>query len=145
MKFHFPLATVLRLREIAEEREERTLAQILRELNGVRQTVAELRDRRRSLLGKREQEVGEPISAFQLQYSYGQVYMVESLILEGQQQLIKLERMRQQQTKAYEVARRDREVLTEMRETQLEQFRYRQTRSEQAVMDDNFAARRHRR
>jgi flagellar export protein FliJ len=142
MAFKFTLSTVLRLREIAEEREERLLGQILSQISQNRQTLSELQAKYALLIQRRESELSRQMSAAELQIFYGQMRTVEDLLVKSKEQLVKLEIHRQQQMKVYENAHRNKELLTSMREDQQSIFRREQTRQEQKRMDDNFSARR---
>jgi flagellar export protein FliJ len=144
MGFQFSLATVLRLREIAEEREERLLGQILQQIAQCRQMIADLQGQRTKLAAIRENKLKELISAADLQITDGEMRLVESRQASREEQLMKLEEMRLQQVKVYELAHQARELLSGMREEQLEAFRRERTRLEQNAMDDNFISRRKR-
>ena len=141
MGFRFSLATVLRVREIAEDKEERLLTQILGQIAKTRQELHDLKAQVDMLLRKSETQLASTISAAQLHITYGQMRALEIMQKDLVEQLAKLETLRDQQMKVYATARRNREVLSELREGQLERFRYELTRQEQALMDDNFAAR----
>ena len=142
MAFRFPLATLLRLREIAEEREERALGRLLSEMAQVRHSLSDLQTQRINLIQTRERCAKLLISSAELQSSYGQVAYVERRQAEVRDHLTKLELLRVEQLRRYEIAHRDREVLSGMREEQLDTYRREQTRQEQNSMDDNFSSRR---
>jgi len=142
MGFRFPLATVLRVREIAEDREERRLAYILSQIGRARQSLREVQTQNSNLILVREAQIRKQLSAAQLQISYNQLRALEIMQKEIQSQLSNLETLRDQQTKIYEAAHRDREVISGMREKQLGRFQYEQARREQNSMDDTFASRR---
>jgi flagellar export protein FliJ len=141
MAFHFTLATVLRLREIAEQREERLLTRILAQVASTRQSLDELKLQVASLLTTRERELQSQTSAAQLQITYAQMRALELMQRDVSDQLSKLELLRQQQMKTYEAARRAREVVASLRETQWQSYLYQQARQEQKLMDDNFISR----
>ncbi len=145
MAFQFPLATVLRLREIAEEREERLLSQILGQIAQAQQTLADLSAQRALLICARESELQQRVSAAELHFSNAQIVLVEERQKKALEQLDKLETLRLQQVKIYEEAHRKRELLAGMRDEHLEHFRTEQSRREQNMLDDNFAARKSRR
>jgi flagellar export protein FliJ len=142
MGFRFPLATALRLREIAEQREERLLGQILNQIAQNRQTLADLERQRRDLIAQRELALQQLTSAFDIQGSYGRIREIEEQERMGREQLAKLAALREQQMKVYETAHRNRELLSGMRCDQLEAFQRERTRQEQNAMDDNFSSRR---
>ena len=145
MRFQFSLATVLRLREIAEEREERLLGQILNQMAHTRQKISDLQVKRAHLVSRREDGLSRQISAAELQIAYGHMNFLDEQQQSARDYLARLEVSRQQQVKVYEAAHQARDLLAGMREEQLEEFRREQTRQEQSAMDDNFIARRSRR
>lgn len=142
MAFQFPLASVLRIREIAHQREERLLAQILNQMSTQRQTLAGLAARREALIRQREIALDRRVPAAEIVLFQEQLKILEGLQLQGYDQLAKLASLRDHQMKAYEETRRSWKLLSEMRETQREQFTRRQVVLEQRVMDDIFSSRR---
>jgi flagellar export protein FliJ len=142
MGFRFPLATLLRLREIAEQREERLLGQILNQIVQGRQTLADLEVQRRNLIAQRELALQQTTSAFDIMGFYGRMQEIDTLEATGREHLAKLVTLREQQMKVYEAAHRNRELLSGMKGEQLEAYRREQTRQEQNAMDDNFSSRR---
>ena len=142
MAFRFPLATVMRLREIAEIREERLLGQILNQMAQCRRTLADLEIRQKHLLEQREGALQAKTSAAELHISHRQVRAVEGQQKTARAQLSSLELLRCEQVKIYEKAHRNHELLSTMREQQREIFDREQTRQEQSVMDDTFSSRR---
>lgn len=143
MAFQFPLATLLRLREIAEQREERLLGQIQSQIAQHQQTLLDLAAQRRSCIAHREQMFQQGTPSAEIVGFYDRIRKIEELEQKGREQLAKLEGLRIQQMKAYEAAHGKKELLAGLREEQLEAYRSTQTRREQSVMDDNFSSRRH--
>jgi flagellar export protein FliJ len=141
MAFKFSLATVLRLREIAEDREERLLMQIRQQMAQSHQELAELDARVVAVIALRESKLTEQLPAMELQDSYTQISTLEERKKLVREHLTKLEVLRVQQMKVYETAHRNREVIEQIREEKLELFQREQVRQEQHVMDDNFASR----
>ena len=140
MAFHFSLETVLRVRKIAEDREERLLSQILQQMAECRQSLADLASRRATLLRERERALEAKTSAAELIVLQAQARVVEGLEESGKQHLASLEKLRVQQMRVYETAYGNRKLLATMREQQLDSFRAEQARAEQKEMDDRFAA-----
>jgi flagellar FliJ protein len=142
MAFRFSLATLLKLREIAEQREERLLGQIQGQIVQARQSLVDLAAQRVALFHAREQALQQSTSAVDLLNSYELVRGVERLETSGREQLAKLITLRDQQMKIYQGAHQKAEVLTEMRGDQKELFYKELTKREQSTMDDNFNSRR---
>ena len=142
MAFKFSLATLLRLKEIAEDREERLLGQIMNQIAQSKQTLIELGNRRVGLIRRREIALEQKTSAAELNVFHGQIRAIEDLEVSGHDQLVKLEALRLKQMKLYEAAHQNRELLSGMRDDQAEAHQRERTRQEQNVMDDNFSSRR---
>jgi flagellar FliJ protein len=142
MAFKFSLATLLKLKEIAEQREERLLGQIQSQIVQSRQSLADLAVKLEELFRVREEALRQSTSAVDLLHSYEQVRNVERLEENGREQLAKLITLRDQQMKIYQGAHVKTEVLSEMRSGQKETFYKELTKREQGVMDDNFSSRR---
>ena len=141
MAFKFSLATLLKMREITEQREERLLGQIQSQIVQARQSLADLAAEREGLFQRRETALQYSISAVDLLNSYEQVRRVERLEQSGREQLAKLIALCDQQMKIYQSAHQKTEVLTEMRGNQKESFYKELTKKEQSMMDDNFSSR----
>ncbi len=144
MAFQFSLATVLRLREIAEEKEEQLLAKIVQRIVLTKTNLAEIAARREQVMRERESNLQSNILAAGLQSFYGQLQALDLAKQQAEEQLQKLETLRVQQMMVYSLARRNRQLLGDMRISQREAYEARRTRTEQKVMDDNFASRRQR-
>jgi flagellar FliJ protein len=142
MAFRFPLQTLLRLREIAEQREERLLGQILNQVAQSRQILAELSTQRTSLLLMREQAIQQRTSSAEINGYYDRLRTIDELERAGSEQLDKLVSLCDQQAKVYEAAHRQTELLAGMRDDQKEIYLRELDRQEQKMMDDNFSSRR---
>ena len=142
MAFRFSLQTVLRLRQIAEEREERAMEEILRNVAQQQQALRSLAEDRERLFRQCETTLQLKTSAAELLLLHGQIQATADLEAKGRKHLAHLEGKREAQMRLYETARRDRELLTAERQQQAEQFRRLQVRKEQLQMDDIFSSRR---
>lgn len=141
MAYRFPLATVLRLREIAEEKEERLLAQIVHRVVLTKTNLADIAVRREQVMRERESSLKSNLSAAGLQSFYGQLEALELAKQQAEEQLQKLEVLRVQQMTIYSLAHRNRQLLDDMHVQQRGVYDAQRTRAEQKVMDDNFASR----
>ena len=144
MPFKFPLATVLRVREIVEKREERALQAIQLEMAQVLRKVEELSAEITQRQTAREVALRQPIPAAQLQM----LLWTTQAAVEKKDALLRhlqtLEKRRDQQMTLYKVAHRNRETLTEMADKQRSAFELEEARLLQKSLDDLFIARRHR-
>jgi flagellar export protein FliJ len=143
MAFQFTLATLLRLREIAEQREERLLGQIQAQIAQSHQTLIDLAVQRQSLVAHRERMIQQIMPSAEIVGLYNGIRRIEELEQTGRAHLVKLQGLRIQQMKAYEIAHKNKELLTGLRKEQLDAYRSAQTRHEQSALDDNFSSRRH--
>ena len=142
MAFRFSLETLLRLREIAEQREERLLGQIEQQIAQSRQTLADLASQREAEIRRREEALHQSISAVDLMDSHMRVRALIGLEASGGKQLTKLTDLREQQMKIYQTAHRSSELLSGMRDDQQDAFCKEQVKQEQKAMDDHFSCRR---
>jgi flagellar export protein FliJ len=142
MAFQFSLATVLRVRGIVEEREEGILQKILFDISKIfddlERTDAQLAESNAS----RDADVFKPFIGLQVHASYGQLKELKQRRKNLEGQIQKLEQARDAQLIVYEAARRDREMLTDMREKKRNAFDADVNKREQKALDDNYIARR---
>lgn len=142
MAFRFSLQTVLRLRQIAEDREEHAMEEILRNVAQQQQALQSLAADRERLLRQCETALHFKTSAAELLLLQGQIRATADLEAKGRNQLAHLEVKREAQMRLYEAAHRDRELLSAECQQQAEHFRQVQVRKEQLQMDDIFSSRR---
>jgi flagellar export protein FliJ len=141
MAFRFTLASVLGVRESLERREELALTKIQLEMarvqHGIEKVNAELAEAQQM----REECMRQPIPAAQLQtmlHAAGAATERKTKLLES---LVVLERQRGEQMRAYQAARRARQVLSDLRAQHLEAWELEQARTQQKIIDDIFATR----
>jgi flagellar export protein FliJ len=144
MAFRFPLATVLRVKENIEEREERALQKIQLEMERVRREIEELSAHLEKAHDAREQAMQRTIPAGHLHTMLWEARAAAEKKKALLHTLQILEEQRDQQMKAYQAAHRDRETLTGMFDEQRDAYEQEQTRTQQKHLDDIFIARRQR-
>jgi flagellar FliJ protein len=142
MAFQFPLGTVLRFRSILEEREERMLQQILYEISQTKDFLALTDADIAQSDSARSANVFKPFIGRNIHASYGEVKEFKQSRENLVGQLEKLEQLRDRQLAVYAGARRNREMLTNMREEKRGVYESDMARREQRVLDDNYIARR---
>lgn len=145
MGFCFPLATVLRIREITEQREERLLGQILSQIAQAHQTLSDIEMQSRNLLAQREAALKHSATGMEVVTFDGQLRQLAAIQVAGKEHLAQLMLLREKQIHIYEAAHRNRELLSSIKTTQLEEFQRLRAKQEQNAMDDNFSSRRNRR
>src|SRR5580698_1325595 len=118
MSFQFQLATVLRVRGIVEEREERLLQQILFEISQAIEALALTDAELNGTNASRSNEVFKQLAGYNVHASYGEMKDLKQSRIELEEKIEKLKQLRDKQVKVYEAARRNREMLTDMHKTQ---------------------------
>jgi flagellar export protein FliJ len=142
MAFEFPLATVLRVRGIIEEREEGVLQKILFDISQTFDGLERIETQIAESDAARLADILKPSFGRDLHASYGEVKDLKQRRKELEVQIQKLEQARDVQLLIYEAARRDREMLTDMRQKKRIAYDSDVSRSEQRILDDNYNARR---
>jgi len=142
MSFQFPLATVLRVRGVVEEKEERMLQQINAEIAQAREVLEHIATEIAELDVSRSTEVFKARVGHNIHASYGRMNELKQNRKMFEDQLAKLEGLRDRQIAIYESARRNREVLTNMHDEKRTAYESDLARIEQKTIDDNYIARR---
>lgn len=142
MGFQFSLATVLRVRAILEEQEERMLQRILFEIAQTREALAATESAYEAANAARRDEVFKPVIGLTLHASYGEIEALKQNKKDLQEKIGKLEVLRDQQLKIYEKAHRNREMITDMREEKRSEYDTEIAHIEQKTLDDVFISRR---
>jgi len=142
MGFQFSLATVLRVRGILEEQEERMLQKILFEIAQTREALARTEAEISESDASRRADIFKPFIGRNLHASYGEVKELQQNKKNLEEQIAKLEQLRDRQIVVYENARRNREMLTNMHEEKRSAYESDLARLEQKTIDDNYIARR---
>ncbi len=144
MAFQFRLATVLRVRESLEKREERALQMIQREIARLVHRVEELSAAIAQAHGAREQAMRRSIPAGHL---HSLLWEEQGAVDQKKVHLADLQRLeqeREQQMKVYQDAHRKREMLTDMLHEQQDVYEQESMRMQQKQLDDIFISRRQR-
>lgn len=144
MAFEFSLATVLRVRDIVEQREERLLQRIQQQIAQTSQALAETNAdiSRWNVRGTTELFSLSVGRDFQASYAALQQLKLSREELLGQ--LEKLKQLREIQLTVYRASRCEREMLTDMRDKKRAVYNSGMTRRAQSTLDDNFVARQRR-
>jgi len=142
MSFQFPLATVLRVRGVVEEKEERMLQQINAEIAQTREVLAHIAVEITELDAARRGEIFKARAGHNIHAFYGRMDELKQNRKMLEDQLVKLEELRDRQIAIYEAARRNREVLTNMHDEKRSEYESDIARHEQKTIDDNYIARR---
>jgi len=144
MAFRFSLATVLRVRESIEQREERVLQRIQLEMARVSRQIEELSVQIERTCDAQIEALQKPIPAGILHGLLWEVQAAEDRRKVLLSTLQTLELQRDKQLKIYQTAHRNHETLISMKREQRAAFELEQARNQQKSLDDIFMARHHR-
>jgi flagellar export protein FliJ len=142
MPFHFPLQAVLHLRESIEHQQELRLRAANQQVGRVRHLIEQMDARRQELRDMQMQELSAGITSAELQF---ELLREAELLLhrrELEQQLVRLQQLRDQPRQVFYQARRARETLQAVRDQQLRIYQKDASRREQRNLDDLFLMRR---
>lgn len=142
MGFQFSLDAVLRVRGIEEEREERLLQQILFEISQTQEALARNEADIAGYDASRSAEMANTVLARNVHVSYGEMKQLKENRKALHAHLAKLHELRDKQVKVYQLARRNREMLSDMRDNRRNAYESEIARAEQKTLDDNYIARR---
>jgi flagellar FliJ protein len=142
MAFRFSLAAVLKFREALELREFAALEKAQQEISLLQTQIREAEEDRSAKEQSRAQDLSRGMKSRQLQDALEQELAIERYRNELANKQHELDLKRQELLKAYEEARRKRELLEKLRDRKLGEYTHAQTKAEQSTIDDLFLARR---
>lgn len=144
MAFRFSLATVLRLRESLERKEQMTLEMCYQHLATAQRRLSEVD----AWLDYKRREYDEDLlqgtHAADLQFRVDERGRMETLRENVLLEIAEAQERLRLQIEAYRSARRQREIISELRKAQFEHYRYQEAAQEQKMRDDLFLLRRQR-
>jgi flagellar export protein FliJ len=142
MAFHFPLQAVLHFRQSLEHQQELRLRAANQQVARVQRLIEQMDLRRRENRSTQTNELSAGVTAAELRFEL----LCEGELLrhrrELEQQLLRLEQLRQQQRELLQQARWARETLESVRDRQLRVYQKEALRREQRSLDDLFLLRR---
>lgn len=145
MAFQFALSPVLWLREIAEEREEKLLQRILKEIVAATELIDRVEAELAAADAARRAELARRCDGVHLLAWYEHIEELRRKRSGFAQRLEKLEELRCKQMQAYTAARSSRQILDQMRDRERAVYDGVAARREQSRLDDSFGSRRARR
>lgn len=141
MAFRFSLDAVLRFRESLEHSEETTLLLIVRQMVEAEQELQEVEAEQARIRGQLEKDLACTLPAAHL-IDIAQRELELKGTADGLRvRLRQLEARRLTQLAVYQAVRRDRQVLSELRERQRYAYQLEQNRQDQKTLDDMFLVR----
>lgn len=144
MAFRFSLAAVLKYRESLEQQEYLALERIQQEIAQAERKLHKCEERQAVAAKRREGELGRGIPSVHLQAAYDEEQALQKQRESLQAKLQELDGKRRETLKAYEIARQNREMFSDLRARQLEAWRHQQAKRQQNLLDDIFLSRRKR-
>ena len=139
MSYRFPLSPVLRVRELAAEQEERTLARILAEIEQLRaaltRNAAEQRD---TALARQKILASAALPAMHLHAFHATAQDLRAREQQLRKQLAAFEQLRLEQTARYREAYQKREVLESLRAQGQTAWHAAERRREEKTADEAF-------
>jgi len=141
MAFRFTLDAVLRFRESVEHSEEAVLLRIVQQILETEQQLDQVEAEQVRIRESREQDLALKLPGVHLMDIAMRELELKTAADGLRSQLRQLEQERVNQLAVYQTARRDRQVLTELRQQQRQRHQLEQKRQEQKTLDDLFLAR----
>ena len=141
MAFKFPLATVLRLRESIEKREELTMQTIQLEIARLRHSIAASSNDIEQRTQRMQKLIEKPVEANQLQLELAEIDRSTEIRKTLLRELEIAMNRHKEQAKVYRAAARARQTLTEMQSESRAAYDLKQDRIQQKSLDDIFVSR----
>lgn len=142
MGFVFSLAAVLQVRRNAEEREERILGDVLREMNQTMQSIQRIDAELTGTTVRREAEIEQAFPGSHHHVSYARHALLRQTRSELEEQLTQWKELRDRQVAVHQSARAGREMISDLRVRQRDAYVSAMSRREQSTLDDGYLARR---
>jgi flagellar export protein FliJ len=142
--FRFSLASVLRLRESIERREELALQRAEHDIARAIRLIEELTDQLAKAGDARDEALQRSTPAYRLQDMQGELNRAVAVKQTLLDKLQTLKQQRDAQLRLYQAAYNGRQMLTELRQKKKDEYEQEQVRAQQKRLDDIFVARRQR-
>jgi flagellar FliJ protein len=142
MPFHFPLQTVLHYRQSMEHQQELRLRAANQQVARAQHLIEQMNLQTKELRSMEMEELSSGTSAAELQFGLLREAAMLRRRRELEQQLIRVQQLRDQQREIFQQARRAREMLESLRDQQLHLYKKDVSRREQRSLDDLFLMRR---
>lgn len=142
MSFKFSFAAVLRFRQTLEERDKLALERIQHEIARLTRLLEQVEIEKAKDARTRELELSGGIPAAHILAIEAARQRLQQSKKQLEEQLGKLRAEREKKLLAYNTSRRNREMLSELRQQQWEEYESQEARRQQKIMDDLFLSRR---
>ncbi|HTS36812.1 MAG TPA: flagellar FliJ family protein [Candidatus Solibacter sp.] len=141
MPFRFALEAVFHLRKSLEHQQELRLRTANQQVLGARHLIEKLDERLRRMESERSRALHTGTTASELQFEHLCEEEMQGQRREMVAELSRLERLRDQQQKVLQHARRERETFESLRDKQFADYQRDAARREQRQLDDLFLSR----
>jgi flagellar export protein FliJ len=141
MAFRFPLEVVFHFRQSMERQQELRLRAANQQVARVRHLLEQLDRRMEEMRACQSQQLGAGTTAAELRFALLCEGAFEQQRREKEQELVRLQALRDQQQRIFRQARRERETIESLRSRQLREYERNQARKEQRQLDDLFLLR----
>jgi flagellar export protein FliJ len=142
MPFQFALQAVLHFRQSIEHQQELRLRAAQQQVMRVQHLIGQMDARRQEIYSVQSKQLEEGVSAAELRFELRCDAELLRHRAELAVQLARLQHLREEQRKVFQLARRGRETLESVRDRQLELYEQKAARREQQRQDDLFLLRR---
>jgi flagellar export protein FliJ len=142
MPFHFSLQVVLHLYQSLEHQQELRLRAANQQVARVRHMIEQLDPAKQQNRARQAQELQAGTTSAELEFARTMESVLTKRRGELEIELVRAQHLRDEQQRNFHVARRRRETLSSLRETQLHQYQREAARHEQRQADDAFLLRR---
>ncbi len=141
MAFRFPLESVFHFRRSVEHQQELRLRAANQQVARVHHLLEQLDERLRQLQIRQREQLSSGTTAAELQFTLTSEQTLHQQRQVLEQELVRLQQIRDRQRKIYEQARRERETFESLREHQRRDYEREQRRRDQRELDDLFLLR----
>ena len=141
MPFRFPLQAVLHFRQSIEHQHELRLRAANQLVSRVQGWIAHLDTQARELQSQQSQALGTGTTAAELRFAASCESTMAQRRRELEKELARLQKLRDEQQKVFQHARRQREMLASLRDRQFREYERDAARHQQRALDDAFLLR----
>jgi flagellar export protein FliJ len=141
MAFRFPLAAILHYRQSLEHQQELRVREANQHAARVRRAIDQLQQRVLENKSERLQYLTDGTTAAEIRFSLMREAALRQHHQELLRELMRVQKVRDQQQKLFQQARRERETYESLRDHQLHEYERKARRREQRELDDLFLLR----
>jgi len=141
MAFRFPLQSVFHYRQSIEHQQELRLRAANHQVARARHLIAQIETRIEEIRTHQSQELGAGTTAAELRFALHCEAVLGQQRQAMQRELLRLQKLRDEQQNIFQRARRERETFESLRDHQLQEYERDAARREQRQLDELFLLR----